>query len=149
MILESALISGWRKAIAQLGPEPTAWQWGTLHQVRIQHPLSAIPAIAKAFPALEGGASGGDSYSVQARWLGNGPGWQVTGGASYLQVIDVGAWDNSLMLNLPGQSNDPRSRHHADQYGLWSAGHMQQMPFSRAAVDARATRRTILTPSTR
>jgi hypothetical protein len=42
-----------------------------------------------------------------ARWLRGAPAWQVSGGASYLQVIDVGAWDNSLMLNFPGQSNDP------------------------------------------
>ena len=44
-----------------------------------------------------------------ARWLRGAPSWQVAGGASYLQVIDVGAWDNSLVLNFPGQSNDPRA----------------------------------------
>ncbi|PSJ19058.1 penicillin acylase family protein, partial [Halomonas sp. ND22Bw] len=77
---------------------------GALHQVRIAHPLSRIPAIAAAFPPIEGEGSGGDSDTVMARWLGDGPSWRAGGGASYLQVIDVGAWDNSLMLNLPGQS---------------------------------------------
>ena len=96
-----------------------------------------LPAIAAAFPPIEGGGSGGDSYTVMARWTRSG-GWNVSGGASYLQVIDVGAWDNSVMLNLPGQSNDPRSPHHRDHYDPWIRGEMKPMLFSRTAVDARA-----------
>ena len=148
-MLDAALAAGWSAAKEQLGPDPAAWRWGTLHQLRIQHPLASIPAIAAAFPAIEVGASGGDSYSVQARWLGSGGTWRVGGGASYLQVIDVGAWDRSLMLNLPGQSNDPRSPHYRDQAAPWLAGEMQPMLFSRAAVDAQAAVHTILHPRAR
>jgi penicillin amidase len=53
------------------------------------------------------------------------------------------------MLNLPGQSNDPRSPHYRDQYAPWCAGRMLPMPFSRAAVDAAARRRTTLQPEDR
>jgi penicillin G amidase len=144
-LFDAALAAAWTSAREQLGPDPAAWRWGTLHQVRIRHPLSRIPAIARAFPAIEGEGSGGDSYTVMARWV-RGSGWTVSGGASYLQVIDVGAWDNSLMLNLPGNSNDPRSPHYRDLYAPWTRGEMQPMLFSRAAVDARATGRTILRP---
>ena len=143
-LFDAALAAAWTGAREQLGPDPAAWRWGTLHQVRIRHPLSRIPAIAAAFPPIEGEGTGGDSYTVMARWLRGAPAWQVSGGASYLQVIDVGAWDNSLMLNLPGQSNDPRSTHYRDQYAHWVRGEMQPMLFSRAAVDARAAGRTIL-----
>lgn len=146
-LIAAALASGWQEAQQLLGPDPAQWQWGTLHQVRIAHPLSRIPAIAAAFPPIEGAGSGGDSYTVMARWLGNGPGWRVGGGASYLQVIDVGAWDNSLVSNLPGQSNDPRSPHYRDQYAPWIAGTMQPMLFSRAAVDAHAENRITLRPT--
>jgi penicillin amidase len=145
-LFDAALAAAWNSAREQLGPDPAAWRWGSLHQVRIRHPLSRIPAIAAAFPPIEGEGSGGDSYTVMARWLRGAPAWQVSGGASYLQVIDVGAWDNSLMLNFPGQSNDPRSPHYRDQYAHWISGEMQPMLFSRAAVDARATSRTILRP---
>jgi penicillin amidase len=148
-LLDAALAGAWVSARALLGSDPAKWRWDTLHQVRIQHPLSRIPAIARAFPPIEGEGSGGDGYTVMARWLGSGPGWRAGGGASYLQVIDVGAWDNSLMLNLPGQSNDPRSPHHRDQYAPWIAGAMQPMLFSRAAVDARAEARTRLVPGAR
>jgi len=146
-MLDGALISAWTEARQRLGPDPAKWRYGTLHQVRIRHPLAVIPAIAAAFPPIEGEGSGGDGYTVMARWLSSGPNWSVGGGASYLQVIDVGAWDNSLMLLLPGQSIDPRSPHYRDQYRPWAEGRMQPMPFSRAAVDASAVSRTTLRPS--
>jgi penicillin amidase len=146
VLFDAALAAAWANAQQLLGPDPAAWRWGTLHQVRIRHPLSRIPAIAAAFPPIEGEGTGGDNYTVMARWLRSSGGWQVGGGASYLQVIDVGAWDNSLMLNFPGQSNEPQSPHYRDQYDDWAGGHMHPMLFSRAAVDAHATGRTILSP---
>lgn len=145
-LFDAALVAAWAQAREALGADPAAWRWGTLHQVRVRHPLSSIPAIAAAFPAIEGMGSGGDSYTVMARWV-RGNGWNVSGGASYLQVIDVGAWDNSLMLNLPGNSNDPGSPHYRDLYAPWIDGKMQPMLFSRAAVDAHAVARTLLGPA--
>ena len=145
-LFDAALVSAWSKARQELGPDSGQWRWARLHQVRIEHPLSRIPAIAAAFPAIEGAGSGGDGYTVMARWVSPEQSWRTTGGASYLQVVDVGAWDNSLMLNLPGQSNDPRSPHYRDHYAPWVAGDMLPMLFSRAAVDARAERRTLLQP---
>ena len=144
-LVDAALASAWTKARERLGPYPSAWRWGTLHQVRIRHPLAQIPAIAAAFPAIEGEGSGGDGSTVMARWAA-APDGGVRGGASYVQVIDVGAWDNSLMINLPGQSNDPRSPHYRDLYSPWIRGEMKPMLFSRAAVDARAAARTTLRP---
>jgi penicillin amidase len=116
--------------------------------VRIAHPLSRIPAIAAVFPPIEGGQSPGDNYTVNARWVSASRGYRTSGGASYLQVIDVGNWDNSLYLNLPGQSADPRSPHYRDHYVPWITGQMQKLPFSREAVEAHARSRTLLTPAT-
>lgn len=145
-LIDAALADGWAKATELLGRDPAAWRWDTLHRVRIAHPLARIPAIAAAFPPIEVGGSGGDGFTVMARWLGDGPNWRVGGGASYLQVIDVGDWDRSVMLNLPGQSNDPRSPHRADQAAPWAVGRMLPMPFSRAAVDQAAAVTTRLLP---
>jgi penicillin amidase len=146
-LLDAALVTAWNGARQRLGPDPATWRWGTLHQVRIAHPLSRVPAIAAAFPPIAGEGSGGDGYTVMARGLrSDGANWQTTSGASYLQVIDVGAWDNSVMLNLPGQSNDPRSRHYRDHYRPWARGEMLPMLFSRSAVDAAAVGRTSLKP---
>lgn len=144
-MVDAALVAAWRQALEALGSNPAAWRWGALHQVRIRHPLSRIPAIAAAFPPIEGEGSGGDSYTPMARWVRGGA-WTVSGGASYLQVIDVGGWDNSVFLNLPGNSNDPRSPYYRDAYAPWISGEMRPMLFSRAAVDRHATARTTLRP---
>ena len=145
-LFDASLDAAWATAGQLMGNDPAKWRWATLHQVRLVHPLARVPAIAAAFPAIEGAGTGGDSYTVMARWLGNGPSWRVGGGAGYIQVIDVGAWDNSLMLNLPGQSNDPRSLHYRDQYAPWIAGRMEPMLFSHAAVEASAAGRLTLRP---
>ncbi|MET3709534.1 penicillin amidase [Sphingomonas trueperi] len=145
-LVDAALAAGWADAVKLLGSDPATWRWDALHRVRITHPLARIPAVAAAFPPIEAGGSGGDSFTVMARWLGNGPDWRVGGGASYLEVIDVGDWDRSVLLNLPGQSNDPHSPHRQDQVAPWATGTMQPMPFSRAAVDAVAVTVTRLQP---
>ncbi|MDQ3942857.1 MAG: penicillin acylase family protein [Actinomycetota bacterium] len=31
-------------------------------------------------------------------------------------MVDVGNWDNSLLMNTPGQSGDPCSSHYADLF---------------------------------
>ena len=106
-----------------------------------------MPRIAGLFPRIAGGASGGDGQTPMARGLNVRNGYVVTHGASYLQVIDVGGWDNSRFLLLPGQSADPRSAQYRDFYDRWLAGNMQPLWFSRAAVDANAARRLLLVPA--
>jgi penicillin amidase len=143
-LFDEALVAAWAEATRLMGDDPASWGWGRIHQVRIAHPLSRLPAIAAAFPPIEGGPSGGDNFTVNARWVAASRGYRTSGGASYLQVIDVGNWDDSLYLNLPGQSADPRSPHYRDHYDPWVEGRMQPLPFSRAAVDRAAVRRTLL-----
>ena len=143
-LIEAALIDAWNTANSEMGPDPSQWRWDRLHQVVIRHPLSQIPAIAAAFPPIQGAGTGGDNLTVMARWNRAGKHYHVAGGASYLMVVDVGAWDNSVMLNLPGQSADPRSPHYSDYYAPWIAGAMQPMLFSKQSVDAHAASRTTL-----
>lgn len=147
-LVDGALVAGWRKAVELGGPDPARWQWGDLHRVTIEHPLAASNrAIAAAFPKIMGGRSGGDWNTPMARGFNARRGFDVSHGASYLFVADVGAWDNSRFLLLPGQSGDPRSPRYRDFYPLWLAGTMQPLWYSKAAVDRHAAARTILTPA--
>lgn len=144
MLLDKALAEAWQAAHKALGDDPAAWRWDTLHTVRIVHPLSVVPAIASAFPPIDTAGTGGDTTTVMARWYRPGGSFTVAGGASYLMVVDVGGWDNSVFLNLPGQSADPRSPHRQDLYAPWIAGQMQPLLFSAAAVDRHASARAVL-----
>lgn len=146
-IIDHALASGWKKAVELGGLDPARWKWGDLHRVTIAHSLSSNAAIAAAFPKIEGGRSGGDGTTPMARGFNPKRGFNVSHGASYLFVADVGAWDNSRFLLLPGQSADPRSPRYRDFYPYWLAGAMQPLWFSKAAVDRHAAGRLVLTPA--
>ncbi|GBQ85890.1 penicillin acylase family protein [Gluconobacter albidus] len=150
------LVEQFREAVQELrkrlGPLPAAWRWGALHTITLRHPLASVPAIAAAFPTVGGPSaqSGGDPYTVMARWYspqtGGADAYATTGGASYLMVCDVGHWDRSLYLNFPGQSADPKSPHYADFLPVWLRGVMQPLSFSPHSVDAAAVRRITLRP---
>jgi len=146
-IIDRALAAGWKKAVEVSGADPAGWRWGDLHRVNISHSLSSNPAIAAAFPKIDGGRSGGDGTTPMARGFNPRRGFNVTHGASYLFVADVGAWDNSRFLLLPGQSADPRSPRYRDFYPLWLAGAMQPLWYSKAAVDRHAVSRLTLAPA--
>jgi penicillin amidase len=68
-------------------------------------------------------------------------------GASFRMVADVGAWDNSRVINSPGQSGDPASPHYDDLFPLWANGEYVPMLFSRAAVEAAAEQVIDLVPT--
>ena len=146
-LVDGALAAGWKKAIELGGPDPARWKWGDLHRVTITHSLSSNPAIAAAFPKIDGGRSGGDGTTPMARGFNPKRGFNVTHGASYLFVADVGVWDNSRFLLLPGQSADPRSPRYRDFYPYWLAGAMQPLWFSKAAVERHAASRLTLAPA--
>ena len=145
-LIDGVLAEGWREAVELAGPDPALWQWGDLHRVDIAHPLDEIPAIARAFPPIDGGKSGGDGFTVMARGMRSGGGYSVRHGASFLFAADVGNWDRTRFLLLPGQSADPASPHYRDFYAPWIAGEMAEWSFSRKAVDKAAVRRFWLLP---
>ena len=72
--------------------------------------------------------------------------YSVTVGASVRMVIDVGHWDSSQVINLPGQSGDPSSPHYRDLMPLWAAGRYVPLLYSRSAIEHNADRILQLLP---
>jgi penicillin G amidase len=62
-------------------------------------------------------------------------------------VMDVGKWDNSVVINTPGQSDDPLSAHYRDLFPMWAEGSYAPLRFSRAAVERDAEDFIHLTPA--
>jgi penicillin amidase len=65
-------------------------------------------------------------------------GGEVTGGASWRMVVDLGDLSKSAGMYPGGQSEDPSSRHYVDQMQPWAAGrylplHFEAKPGSLAA----------------
>jgi penicillin G amidase len=119
----------------RLGTNMDTWSWGRLHHATFE------PAIAPlADPQLRAQISVGPlevpgSASTPRAQTYRGADFSVTAGASVRMVLDVGAWDNSVVMNTPGQSDDPLSAHYRDLFPLWAQGAYVPLRFSRAAVD--------------
>ena len=131
-----ALDSATATLTRRLGPNGTNSSWGTLHVVELKHPFAA----AFDLPSLP---RGGDANTVMAT---GGANFRQTSGASYREVIDLGDFDNSVAINVPGQSAQPESEHYADLYPLWGRGEYFPLVFSRARVVAETKHVLVLEP---
>ncbi|MEI6484980.1 MAG: penicillin acylase family protein [Sphingomonadales bacterium] len=141
-ILGDSLASAWAEAVKLLGPDPARWRWGALHTADFRPALS-IPgrdAERRVGPL----PIGGSSSTPMA--MSPGPDWRVTAGASVRLVMDVGEWDNSMVINTPGQSGDPASPHYRDLFPRWASANYVPFAWTRAKVLSQAERVIRVTP---
>ena len=144
-LLRATLQAAWQKLSTDFGPDPQQWSWGKLHKVYFRHALDAAPGLAAL---LDRGPveRSGDGDVVQSTAYKEGSFEQVSG-ASYREIFDLSNWDNSVGINVPGQSGQPAARHFDDLLPLWSAGRYFPVKYSRQAVDAVTTDTLILRPA--
>jgi len=140
---DALLLSSLRTALDELaerlGPDMSAWRWGGLHHAHF------VPAAASlADPELSERMSHGptpipgSAFTVRAATY-RMEDFALINGASIRMVIDVGDWDNSRVINTPGQSGDPSSPHYNDLFPLWAEGKFVPMLWTREAIDRAAS----------
>ncbi len=78
------------KLTTDLGADWSQWQYGRVHTQAFGH------RVLKDY----------DLPTVERR---GGNGTVGADGASYRQIVDVSNWDNSVVVNVPGQSGQPES----------------------------------------
>jgi penicillin amidase len=143
-LLSRCLTDAFRDCEKRMGASPSGWEWGKLHHGYFQHALSDLPeapAHLDVGPLPVGGSSSTPMHT------GYRPSdFRAMHGASVRLVMDVGEWDNSIAINAPGQSGDPRSPHYADLAPSWSRGAYVPLLYSRDAVDAMEMQRIALIP---
>jgi penicillin amidase len=130
---------------ARLGDDPKAWRWGALHHGYFEHALTnlgVMPDLALDVGRFPMGGSGSTPMHTGYRPAD----FRVTHGASVRLVMDVGAWDNSMCMNAPGQSGDPRSPHYRDLAPLWAKGEYVPLLYSRERVEKAVVTRIELLP---
>ena len=93
-----------------------------------------LPPVSRAGDANTVFATGGANY-------------RQTAGASYREVIDLGDFDNSVAINVPGQSAQPGSEYYDDLLPLWGNDKYFPLVFSRARVEAETKHVLRLAPS--
>jgi penicillin amidase len=117
---------------AKLGPQPTDWQWGKLHQLLFAHPLGS-QAVLSGFLNRGPYPLGGDQNTVWATGsrLHTPEGQQLVG-PPYRMIVDLGNLENSRSILAPGQSGRPGTPHYDDQIGDWFQGNYHPMLFTEA-----------------
>ncbi len=133
-------------ALSELGKQFSAdmkkWRWGDLHVAEFKHLLARDVATRTVFD-LASVERGGDGNTVNATAGGS---FKQTHGASFREILDVSNWDNSVVINVPGQSGQPQSPHYGDLLKRWAAGEYFPMLFSRAQIEKYTKNRLILEP---
>jgi penicillin amidase len=145
-LLVRTLAAAWRDASSRLGDDAAGWRWGHLHHGYFEHALSAVSSeeIRRQLDVGPLPKGGGASTVMHAAYRPQD--FRIVMGASVRFVLDVGAWDNSMCVNTPGQSGDPRSPHYRDLAPKWAKGEYVPLLYSKSAVDAACERRIALTP---
>ena len=134
-LLLETLSAAWKASAGLMGRDASQWQWGKLHHAYFQHALTASVTSG----ALDAGPLPMGGSSATPMHAGYRPAdFRVIHGASVRFVIDVGGWDNSMCINAPGQSGDPRSPFCANLAPLWAKGEYVPMLYSRKKILAHA-----------
>jgi penicillin amidase len=145
-VLLESLASALDELTARLGPDMDAWTWGALHHAHFVPPVAALADETLRAKMGHGPAPmPGSAFTVCAATYRMDD-FAMTNGASVRMVVDVGAWDESLVINTPGQSGDSASPHYGDMFPLWARGEYVPMLWTREAVDAAAEQVIRLTP---
>jgi penicillin amidase len=132
-VLLDALRIAQAKLEAAQGSDMRKASWGKSHTMRFRHPLDEASQEGAAFD-LGPLARPGDGYTVNATHFSDSS-FDQTVGASYREIFDLSDWDNSVGVNVPGQSGQPGSPHYDDLLPLWLAGRYFPLSYSRSAVD--------------
>ncbi|MGB7022615.1 MAG: penicillin acylase family protein [Candidatus Acidiferrales bacterium] len=127
-----------------VGPDPSVRNWGKLHTVRFRHALDHLPGL-QGLLDLGPFARPGDGTTVDATAFTSANFDQIAG-ASYREILDISDWDRSLVVNAPGESGQPGSRHYGDLAPLWRNGKYFPLAYSRQAVEHVTTERLELLP---
>jgi penicillin amidase len=142
-VLRTTLAAAMAEVESRLGGDTTTWTWGRLHQAEPRHLLAARLGDrdwTSVGPAPRGGS--GDTVGSTAYT----PDFRQTAGATFRLVVDVGAWDESVAMNSPGQSGVPGSPHHHDLFGAWAADEAFPLLYTREAVERALGERIVLEP---
>ena len=148
-LLKISLAEAYREARDLLGPDPGKWRWGTIHRAAFAPASAALAGPSLKAQLSVGPLQVGGSASTPMATTYRPSDFSVIAGASVRMVLDVGAWDNSVVVNTPGQSGDPYSPHYRDLFPLWASGSYVPLLYSREAVLKNAETIIDVTPAPR
>jgi len=145
-LLLTSLRAAYEEMVRLQGPDNGKWQWGKLQTNLNAHPFADL-VDDKTRAKLDVGpiGKGGSAYTPNQSTYRTSD-FRQTNGPSFRVIVDVGNWDNSRAMNLPGESGDPDSPHYRDLTQMWLNGEYFPLLYTRAAVEKATEKRIHLVP---
>ncbi|WP_421073327.1 penicillin acylase family protein [Paraburkholderia sp. A1RO-1] len=145
-LLLASLRDAYDEMVTLQGADAHAWAWGKLQTNLNAHPFAGLVdddmrAKLNVGPLPKGGSAYTPNQSTYRE-----RDFRQTNGPSFRVIVDVGNWDNSRAMNLPGESGDPDSPHYRDLAQMWLDGRYFPLLYTRAAVEAETEKRIHLVP---
>lgn len=135
------------EAVAELGPDPESWRWGSLHQVVFEHPFGELPVLGRVFRRGPFPA-GGDTDTVwQMAWPTDRPYGPRCVGPAVRAVYDLSDPDSNHVVLATGQSGHLGSPHYDDFVERWWKGELVPLVLTRGRIEELAESRLVLVPS--
>jgi penicillin G amidase len=145
-VLLASLHDAYREMVQLQGADNSAWQWGKLQTNINAHPFAdLVDADMRAKLNVGPIGKGGSAYTPNQSTY-RAKDFRQTNGPSFRVIVDVGNWDNSRAVNLPGESGDPDSPHYRDLAPMWLNGEYFPLLYTRAAVEKATEKRIHLVP---
>ena len=119
----------------RMGGKPLAqWRWDTVHIAEFAHnPLDAIAPLRGFFSNAV--PNGGDGSTVNVAAISASAPFDQVHGPIYRHIINVADWNDSRMINAPGQSGHVLSGHYNDLLEKWQRVEYIPMRWGRPAAD--------------
>jgi penicillin amidase len=145
--LDDIVFMSFREGISnlssQFGEDQTKWTWGSIHKIKIEHPLGTVKILDRIFDLNSDLYSvGGSNHTVSP--YSYGAGFKVNHGASERHIFNTADWDESFTITPTGASGVPASEFYLSHTKDYIEGKFYKDAFTEGAVKAAAKYTLIL-----
>ena len=145
-LLNSVLTAAWIESTNRWGDDPKEWNYGSLHQLTLRHPLGSVPLVGRLLNQNPVPLTG--SATTIAAFSGS---WHdgllpILYGPSMRWITDAAHGDRTVAILPAGQSGHPGDRHYDDQKALYLAGKLRPVPWSPGAIELATVSQMVLRP---
>jgi penicillin G amidase len=145
------VVTSFKETIAGLvndrGGDISKWEWGSIHTLTLNHPLSKVKVLNTVFKLNRGPyAAGGSFHTVSPYKFPLFKPDGVNHGSSHRNIFDLKEWDNCLSVIPTGVSGMPASRHYCDQTELYINGRYHSDFFSEKKVKENVRYKMVFKP---
>ncbi|MEM9372142.1 MAG: penicillin acylase family protein [Planctomycetota bacterium] len=120
--------------------------WGDIHELRVAHPIGAVPLLGRGYVFDRTPYSGSTSVVAKAAHAVTAHKHSPRFGAIARLLLDMGTADNNRVVLLGGQDGWIGSDRMLDMVPLWTEGRFIPLPISADGQASRSRVRTSLIP---